>query len=413
MATAAALHPGWRKDLPAALAAGAAAAATVSIAASQILLGLAAAALLTTRRHLLRWPPVTIPMLFWMAWTVVSLSASADPVRGLAQVKKFYVYLFLLVVYAALRSLREVRWLAAGWAAGAALSSLWAAVQFVQKYRSTPVYFDYVYSNQRVTGFMDHWMTFSGVLMIALMSTGAWLLFARKRTPRAMTWWVAASAALIVAGLLLSWTRSAWLGTAVGALWLLWWRRRALVALLPLAAAVVLAASPSIRGRALDVFQPRQNMLNVGEHRFTLLVAGWEMIQAHPWVGVGPEQVGPQFLSYLPPEVPRPISREWYYGHLHNIYVHFAAERGIPALLALLAVLGKALFDFVRGLYRLPQQAEARWVLHAAVASTLAVMTAGLFEVNLGDSEVLAMFLSMVAVGYVALQDSDSRSSGR
>jgi putative inorganic carbon (HCO3(-)) transporter len=411
MTTAAVERAAWRGNLPAVLAGAAAAAATVSIAASQILLGLAIVALLAVPRHPLRWPPVTIPLLLWMAWTVLSLSASADPIRGLAQVKKFYVYLFLFAVYAALRSLKEVRRVAAGWAAGAALSSLWAAAQFVQKYVSTPEYFDYVYSNQRVTGFMDHWMTFSGVLMIALMSAGAWLLFARGR--RGMVWWMAACAALIALGLLLSWTRSAWLGAAVGGVWLLWSRRRALVALLPLAAAVVLAASPGIRGRVFDVFHPRYNMLNVGEHRFTLLVAGWEMIKAHPWVGVGPEQVGPQFLSYLPPEVPRPISREWYYGHLHNIYVHFAAERGLPALLALLALLGKALFDFTRGLRRLPRDAEARWVLHAAVASILAVMTAGLFEVNLGDSEVLAMFLSTMACGYVALKDSDPLPAGR
>ncbi len=78
------------------------------------------------------------------------------------------------------------------------------------------------------------------------------------------------------------------------------------------------------------------------------------MIKAHPFVGVGPEQVGPQFLDYLPADVPRPIPIEWYYQHLHNIYFHFAAERGLPALAALLWFFGQATLDFFRALRRLP-----------------------------------------------------------
>ena len=110
-------------------------------------------------------------------------------------------------------------------------------------------------------------------------------------------------------------------------------------------------------------------------------------------------------MQYLPARF-KPIPKDWYYGHLHNIYVHFAAERGIPALLALLALLGKALWDFGRGLRRLPASSEARWMLHGAIATILAVMAEGLFELNLGDSEVLAMFLGVVACGYVVLQEA-------
>ena len=53
---------------------------------------------------------------------------------------------------------------------------------------------------------------------------------------------------------------------------------------------------------------------------------GWNMVRAHPWLGVGPERVGPRFEEFMPPwegELP-----DAYYGHLHNIYIHYAAERG-------------------------------------------------------------------------------------
>ena len=52
---------------------------------------------------------------------------------------------------------------------------------------------------------------------------------------------------------------------------------------------------------------------------------------------------------------------------------------------------------------------QSKIVLYAALAVTIAVMIGGSEEVNLGDSEVLAMFLAVVACGYVAvLQPSDS-----
>ena len=41
-------------------------------------------------------------------------------------------------------------------------------------------------------------------------------------------------------------------------------------------------------------------------------------------------------------------------------------------------------------------------MLHGAIAVIIAVMVGGYFEVNLGDSEVLAMFLAVVGCGYSA-----------
>jgi hypothetical protein len=45
-----------------------------------------------------------------------------------------------------------------------------------------------------------------------------------------------------------------------------------------------------------------------------------------------------------------------------------------------------------------------RFLLHGAVAVVLAVMVEGCVEYNLGDSEVLTMFLVATACGYLALE---------
>lgn len=379
-----------RYSAPAWLAGAAAATSTVSIAASQILLGAAVLALLLNPRQW-RWPPVTRPLLLFFAWTLLSLAASPDPRAGLPQVKKFYEYLMLFAVFSAVRTLAQVRWVIAGIVAGAALSSAWAAQQFLRMYRATPDLFYHVYSNgDRASGFMSHWMTFSGIAMMALIAALALLLFDRRR-------WAAAAIALLGLGLLVSFQRTMWAGSAVGVTLLLWWRNKWLTLTVPLTAAVLMAASPLIRDRVMALFQPQLNILDSGAHRAALRATGWQMIQAHPLLGVGPEQVKPRFLEYAPASVPRPVPSEWSIGHLHNVYYQYAAERGLPALAALLWFLLRALYDFA---HALPSAKEGRWVLQAAIATIVAMMVAGLAEHNLNDSEPLGVFLAILACGY-------------
>jgi hypothetical protein len=65
----------------------------------------------------------------------------------------------------------------------------------------------------------------------------------------------------------------------------------------------------------------------------------------------------------------------------------------------------RIIFDFARGLRALPSGPnDRRYLLHAGIAVVIAAMVEGIAEVNLGDSEVLIMFLVVIAAGYVALE---------
>jgi O-antigen ligase len=109
--------------------------------------------------------------------------------------------------------------------------------------------------------------------------------------------------------------------------------------------------------------------------------------------------VNRRFKEFVPPDVGDRLPEGWY-GHLHNVYLHYAAERGLPAMLAIVWLLVRAFVDFRRAARRTRNTAN-RAFLHGAAAATLAVALSGLFEHNLGDSEVLQLFLAVVATGYV------------
>jgi putative inorganic carbon (HCO3(-)) transporter len=394
-----------REDLPLYLTGAAAVCSVVSIAAMEILVGLAVLAMLLTR-HTWKAPRNWLPLSLFFLGTVVSLVASGQYRQGYPQVKKFYIYFMLFLVTSAFRSVRQVRWIAVGWAIGGALSSAWALNQFFNKYmdaQEAHKNFYTAYVADRITGFTDHWMTFSGEMMIALLMLAALLFFGAARRWNAG---LVAAGALMSTALIAAETRSVWLATGAGAIYLMWFWKRWTVLSIPAIAAVLLLTNPlGIGDRVLSIFEPHGE-LDSNAHRAITRGIGVQMIKAHPLLGIGPEQVGRQYMQYLPPGTHLPLP-PGYYNHLHNIYIHYAAELGVPAMLAMLWMLLQPLYDFTKTLRTLKPDAEARWVLHGSIAVLLAILIGGYFEKNIGDSEVLAMFLASAGCGYVAVAESE------
>jgi putative inorganic carbon (hco3(-)) transporter len=391
------------------LAGGATVAILFSIAASQILLGLALATLLLSDTKL-RLPPIRLPLALFIAGTIASLLLSGDPASGLPQIRKFFVFVTLLVIYSTFREVADVRRLVLCWAGAAGVVSARGLVQFGEKYREAQFagqsFYGY-YVGERITGFMSHWMTFGGQLMIVLLLLAAFLFFS-PTSRRKLLWFGLLCSALVAASILLGFTRSVWVATGGAVVYLVWCWRKLLLLVLPLLLAAGIWLAPSVRTRVVSIFEPRKEM-DSNQHRIVCWRTGWQMIQAHPWFGVGPEQVGPQFDSYVPSDIPRPLPKGWY-GHLHNIYVQYAAERGVPTMLIMVWLLVKILFDFLRAVRRLPPgPGEAKFLLHGGAAVVISIMLSGLFEMNLGDSEVLTLFLAAVACAYAA---RDAASAG-
>ncbi|HZT33926.1 MAG TPA: O-antigen ligase family protein [Bryobacteraceae bacterium] len=391
---------------------GSAVSVLFSIAACQILLALALAALLFSGAKL-RLPPIWLPLGLFLLATLISLALSDNPTLGLPQVRKFYVFLELLVVFSTLRDVVLIRRLFLCWAAVGAVLALRGFVQFAAKVREAHAlgqsFYDF-YVPARITGFMSHWMTYSGQEMFILLMLAAFLFFAPGTGRLAWLW--GACGVLVGVALVLGFTRSIWLATAGAGLYLLWgWRRAVALATPALLLAGILVSPGWVKERFRSILRPSK--VDSNAFRVVTTRTGLEMIRAHPWFGLGPEEVKYQFDRYVPPDIPRPLPDGWY-GHLHNIYLHYAAERGIPAMLILLWLLGRILFDFLRGLKGLPPgPSDARFVLAGGVAVVLAVLLEGFFELNLGDSEVLTMFLVVVGCGYLALETARGRREER
>ena len=378
-----------------------------SIAASQILLALALAALLLSAQKI-RLPPIKLPLALFMAGTVVSLLASGHIQQGMPQIRKFYVFFILLVAYSTFREISEIRAVVLLWAGIATLSAARSLFQFWRIYQQSQEqhvgFYDF-YVGSRITGFMSHWMTFGGEEMIVLLLLAAFLFFSSYPRWKKAGWFCAA---ILACSMVLGFTRSIFLlGFPIGLLYLLWFWKKWLVAAVPALALIAFFLGPhALKERLISVVEPHGEV-DSNRHRAILRETGAVIIRAHPWLGLGPEQVKYQFDRWVPASaLPLPVG---YYGHLHNIYLQYAAERGLPTLVIFLWMIGKILWDFAMALRRKLIDPEARFVLHGAIAAILAILAEGFAENNLGDSEVLTMFLATVTCGYAAIGCGDAR----
>ncbi len=379
----------------------------LSIAVSQILLGLALAALFVSGTKL-RLPPIWLPLGLFLLGTLISCLASVDPRAGLPQIRKFFVFTVLLVIFSTVRDLVNARVLMLCWAIVGSVDAGRGIYQYLRKVHEAHVlgrnFYEY-YVGERITGFMSHWMTYTGQELMVLLMLLAFLMYGPLgRRRNAIAWGFCATLLLTV--LALGGTRGIWAAFAVSGFYLLWtWNWKVALAA-PLLALTLIWFTPGfVHERFVSIFQPKKET-DSNQHRVVTWRTGIRMIEAHPWLGLGPEEVKAQFMDYVPADIPRPLPTGWY-GHLHNIYLHYAAERGIPTMLMLLWMLVQILFDYARALRRLaPGRGDQRFLLQGGLACVIATMVSGLSELNLGDSEVLTVFLVVVACGYLAAEKS-------
>jgi len=232
----------------------------------------------------------------------------------------------------------------------------------------------------RITGPSAHVMTLSGLMLpVALVFLVLWIYDLRNIL-------LIVGVAMTHFALLLTYTRSVWLGwiVAVAVLLALKWPK-ALAWVVPVAILVISFAPLPFFSRVISSFDVRQSS---NLDRIRMAEAGIEIIKDYPLFGVGPANVKEVYPLYRKHDAPR-----FRIPHLHNNVIQLWAERGVLALVAYL---------FLQILFL--RQCARAWggpstmFAEIGVAVTVALASAGLFEFNFGDTEVFWIMLDVFAL---------------
>jgi O-antigen ligase len=356
------------------------AALQLSIFAAELLLALMLAcwlAMLATGRATFSAPSFFRPLLVYAVFTLVATVFSADPRVSVADDKQLLLFLVVPAVYEIARGARARTVVHVLITVGAA-SAAFGIIQYgILHYNNL---------GQRPQGAMGHYMTYSGLLMMVATAASARLLFEK----RDRVWPALVMPALLVA-LALTFTRSAWVGASVGIAALLLMKDFRLVGLVPVILAIGIAvAPPQVTQRFYSMFNLKDP---TSRDRVAMVREGLRMIDADPLTGMGPNMVEREYIRFRDPEAVERVN-----PHLHNVPLQIAAERGLPALAAWLWFVGSA----AAGLWPLLRNGRHRFLAAGGLGAVAAMLAAGLFEHNFGDSEFLMLFLVLLTLPFAS-----------
>jgi hypothetical protein len=94
------------------------------------------------------------------------------------------------------------------------------------------------------------------------------------------------------------------------------------------------------------------------------------------------------------------MSSRWNAPHLHNVPLVPPRERGLPALGLWLWFIGGVTVSAFALFRNAPRDGTVRFLAAAAIASVAAMLGAGMFEYNFGDSEFLMLFLVLITLPF-------------
>lgn len=362
----------------------------LSIAASQICLTLAFICFVTgtllERKFDIAFPPIKLPLLLFMVTTFVAYWASPETAIGAPPLRKFVLFVIIPLVVNQFTTERVFRTYHLMFIVGG-ISASFSIYQYLFLSKGSV--------EARLTGFMGNWMTHSGEMMLVFLSLAAYLVFVN---PNRKPLWALGFVVLGIS-LALTLTRSVWIATVAGLFVILLMKRfhwKNMVVIGLALGVLVLVAPDLVQKRVKSILDP-EDPSNYA--RLAIWKAGWKMVKAHPWVGVGPQRVSKVFYDYHP--VPSDRWRDGFFPvHMHSNLLQFAAERGIPCALAWLWLIFKIASDHRSGFRRSMSQSDEKTIHAIAFVSVLSFFLAGLFEFNFGDSEVLMIFLFLVSAPY-------------
>ncbi|HEV2706304.1 MAG TPA: O-antigen ligase family protein [Pyrinomonadaceae bacterium] len=245
--------------------------------------------------------------------------------------------------------------------------------------------------DERASGFYGHYVTYAEVLqLVASLALGLFLATRRKWSLRGA--FFACSFAGLACALLLTVTRASWLGLLLSALTavLVGASRRTLFVACAVALPLVVTAALVLQQkRQVGFLDPREGStawrLMVYRESLDLLVRE----PRHLLVGVGMDSLKKRYREFELFDKGRQNI-----GHLHSTPLQIAVERGLPALLAWLALV----LLYARTLWRLTRRKAAsadateRGFVLGALGGLVGFMASGAVHYNLGDSEVVMVF---------------------
>ena len=299
------------------------------------------------RRLIFHRPPLTWSLLVFVWCAALSLTQAASWRDGLPEWFKWAEFTALYLVATQVLDRRSATWTLVALFAAGALQAVLGSYQFINQ--AGPEAFIIQERFMRAYGTFGQPNPYAGYLGYLFPVAASLTLSAfdrwrrgRERINLALAAACSAMTGALLMGIIMSWSRGAWLGVVAGSFVVIALRSRR-SAILAVGALIVLTLSlaafgtgwmPGIIANRVDdlgsyIGGPDPARTEITDANFAVLErlahwrAGQRMFADHPWLGVGIGNYGTAYGDYALPHWYLPL------GHAHNAFINFLAEVGV------------------------------------------------------------------------------------
>ena len=338
-----------------------------------------------------RWArnPTDLPALAWLAAMVIATLGSQDPAASAARLSRGLIPLITGVAAWHARDGRRGRAALAALLASTGIAALIGCGRFLAAGGRFPA---------RAIGFGGSWMTF-GLETMLLVSLGVGLAITTRGR-----WRLAALAASLAgaAGLVTSFTRSAWLGLAAALAVMVGLRRPRWLLVLGLALAAGAILPGDLGDRLRSAFDPGHPS-NV--ERTMMWESGVHVFRDHPWIGAGLQNLRPLLEQYR-----SPLATE-HPAHVHDSYLQVAISTGLVGLAAFLALCVALVRTAGAGFLGLRRAAGVGAGVRLGVTGGgVGFLVGALFDHAFGDLMLTFLLFTLVGLAWAAHGWDDAAS---
>jgi O-antigen ligase len=319
--------------------------------------------------------------LLYILFSLISTVFSINKLDSLKDNKELFVFLLIPIFLLILHSKKRLDYSLLTVLASAVISALVGIFITIKEGVSL---------DHRLHGLTSHWMTYSGLLMFAFIFFFVYFVYEKRKKNKLI---LAVSLLIILTSILLSLTRSVWVGIFISVgTFIVYYRPKILYIVIPGLILLVFILPASVKDRVTSIFDMNNE---TNRDRFYMYKTGITIFKVYPLTGVGAANLEKVYDDYKPAEAK--LSNP----HLHNNFLQELAERGIFAMVSLLTAFVSI---FVLLVNKIKNSIDFEKIAATGVLFVfIGFLVAGLFEYNFGDTEIKFMLFYFITIPFVTL----------
>ncbi len=357
------------------------AAVSISIAVASVAFGLSMVFVVywsvTQRSWLIAATPIDYFILAYICIEFLTTATAVFPAQAAVNTKRLLLIAIMYLVILSFDSRKKV------------LTSLLVIFGAVAVISIIEIVYYYVAHEGRLFVF-QHYMTTGGLKMIVCLLIVPFVL--HEKTPRGVKIWMSLFFVPSFVALILTNTRSSWVGFIGGFIVISILKNKYLFFVLMAFIVLFFLFAPANQvNRAKSIVDPSDPS---NHNRLVMWSTGLKIFADHPLLGIGDSDVHAVYVQYKSPDDDEPG------GHLHNNFVMLLVTIGLIGLTIVVAMFCRILMAD----NRIVQTTAGDWLAWSASLGALAVFVGfllnGLFEWNFGSHQIMVFIWFTVGLAF-------------